>query len=661
MNIAVTLDTTKPDKLMRIRLRKGEVASTVLDLVVYEGGTQLDLNDYSKVRFCAQKDDGIIIDEVQVAEDGTAVYSLPAGIASMAGTVTLAYLALYNEGYIVTTQCIVFDVLEAVDEAEAVASYVPMLDDLADKLNELNDAVQAAEGSRKAAETARGDAESKRVTAEGARADAEKARATAESSRATAEKARATAETARGDAEKARADAESKRVTAESARVSAESKRVTAESARVTAENGRVDAEAKRVADFAEMIDTAQGVKVRICAEGEYDAETWEPTLSGVAGVIYLVPSADPTDDDSYAEWIVISGKWEKIGGTGATFSPIPTPDIDSIASGTTATGNEVLNKTGLSYLWTKIKAAFSAVGHKHAASDVTSGTFAAARIPDLSGTYALKAKGVPDGGSAGQLLTKAASGFAWADAPSGLPDGGEDGQVLTKDGGAAAWKDLPRASLPGAIVPFAGGDVPEGWLACDGSAVSRTGYAALFGTIGTTWGKGDGSTTFNLPDLRGRFPLGSSGSYAIGATGGEETHTLTPAEMPAHSHAINVYEHKNNGGAKSVHRTQWTDANDANPAKIRTDVIGETQPHNNMPPYAAMGYIISTGDAVDVNEVVQGVGKLPLEVGNGGTGATSAAQARANLGLPEITVGTADPPATGTPGSVYIKLLGDS
>lgn len=58
-----------------------------------------------------------------------------------------------------------------------------------------------------------------------------------------------------------------------------------------------------------------------------------------------------------------------------------------------------------------------------------------------------------------------------------------------------------------GVILPFAGNTAPSGWLACDGSAVSRTTYASLFTTIGTTYGTGDGSTTFNLPDFRGRFP----------------------------------------------------------------------------------------------------------------------------------------------------------
>lgn len=83
----------------------------------------------------------------------------------------------------------------------------------------------------------------------------------------------------------------------------------------------------------------------------------------------------------------------------------------------------------------------------------------------------------------------------------------------------------------------------PDGpFLACDASAVSRTTYAALFALLGTTWGAGDGSTTFNLPDARGRVPMGAgSGSgltaRAVGETGGEERHLLTTNEMPTHAH----------------------------------------------------------------------------------------------------------------------------
>lgn len=113
-------------------------------------------------------------------------------------------------------------------------------------------------------------------------------------------------------------------------------------------------------------------------------------------------------------------------------------------------------------------------------------------------------------------------------------------------------------AAIPtGAMLDFAGAAAPSGWLLCDGAAVSRTTYAALFAIVGTTYGGGNGSTTFNLPDLRGRVTAGKDdmgGSAAnrltsaggvsgvtLGAAGGEQVHTLTTAEMPQHNHTAPV------------------------------------------------------------------------------------------------------------------------
>lgn len=98
-----------------------------------------------------------------------------------------------------------------------------------------------------------------------------------------------------------------------------------------------------------------------------------------------------------------------------------------------------------------------------------------------------------------------------------------------------------------GIVMPFAGSVAPDGWLLCDGSAVSRDTYNALFIAIGTTYGDGDGSTTFNLPDLSGRVVLGVSQSHALGTTGGEATHVLTEQELPAHSHTVPAHGHENN------------------------------------------------------------------------------------------------------------------
>ena len=82
----------------------------------------------------------------------------------------------------------------------------------------------------------------------------------------------------------------------------------------------------------------------------------------------------------------------------------------------------------------------------------------------------------------------------------------GQSGKFLTTDGTDASW-----VSLTGTIIYYGYSSAPTGWLICDGSAISRTTYSALFSAIGTTFGSGDGSTTFNLPDLIDRFPQGNT------------------------------------------------------------------------------------------------------------------------------------------------------
>lgn len=90
-----------------------------------------------------------------------------------------------------------------------------------------------------------------------------------------------------------------------------------------------------------------------------------------------------------------------------------------------------------------------------------------------------------------------------------------------------------------GAIVLWGAAAVPAGYLECNGQAVSRTTYAAIFEQYGTTWGIGDGATTFNLPDFRDRFPVGRSGTIALAATGGAASVTISTANLPAHSHGV--------------------------------------------------------------------------------------------------------------------------
>ena len=101
----------------------------------------------------------------------------------------------------------------------------------------------------------------------------------------------------------------------------------------------------------------------------------------------------------------------------------------------------------------------------------------------------------------------------------------------------------LQSAGFPsGALSMFAGATIPTGWLVCNGAAVSRTTYQALFIAIGTLYGSGNGSTTFNVPDLRGRAPIGVGAgtgltNRTLASESGEETVILSTTTMPAHTH----------------------------------------------------------------------------------------------------------------------------
>ena len=155
-------------------------------------------------------------------------------------------------------------------------------------------------------------------------------------------------------------------------------------------------------------------------------------------------------------------------------------------------------------------------------------------------------------------------------------------------------------ASLPiGVIMPIATPVVPEKWLLCDGSEVSRETYSDLFNAISEIYGVGDGSTTFNLPNLKGKIPVGYDANdtdfNAVGKTGGEKTHTLTVNEMPTHSHTITYGSGSTSSSyplsfLKPEQQHYYTKSN------ASSNTTGGGQAHNIMQPYITMNYIIYAG-----------------------------------------------------------------
>lgn len=169
-----------------------------------------------------------------------------------------------------------------------------------------------------------------------------------------------------------------------------------------------------------------------------------------------------------------------------------------------------------------------------------------------------------------------------------------------------------------GVVKMFAGNFAPRGWAFCQGQLLPIAQYNALFSILGTTYG-GDGRTTFGLPNLGGRVPVGTGQSpgasnYSIGQMGGVETVTLTQNEMPSHTHVAQVNVSANLGttnnpvgkvpGASEVQLERsgptfpvnsYTDASTGSASPESTTILpsGGNQPHNNMQPYLGMNYII--------------------------------------------------------------------
>ncbi len=163
----------------------------------------------------------------------------------------------------------------------------------------------------------------------------------------------------------------------------------------------------------------------------------------------------------------------------------------------------------------------------------------------------------------------------------------------------AAYWGgafDIVSGGIPtGTVQDFAGASAPTGFLLCDGSAVSRSTFSTLFALIGTTYGSGNGSTTFNVPNCSGKVTVGKDPSDPtfdnLNDTGGEKTHVLTVPEVPALTLSIPLYS-PNSGGSSGVPQ------NTPGPADTTSSTYttsGGGGAHNNLQPFIVFNKIIKT------------------------------------------------------------------
>lgn len=340
------LDLDKSPRIgARVRVRQGDKESCVIEASIFDAGAQADLSGKS-ARFCCLKPDRTMVRDASCEVSGNVVtHTLDQQVSAVAGLIQLAYFEVLDaSGAVVdSTQAFSIEVEEGAEAGSSGVSqsYYSELDALVEQYKQ---AIQQSQSDYASAEAARDQSFQQAEAARDAAQDANDERQ------------------ADNDSAQASNDA----------------------------------AQAKNNADQQLNNQAAQGLQVVILADGQYDPETREPTVEGAVGKLYFVPTGEADEEDAYVEWMWVSGAWERVGMSNATIEAISTDQVDSVVADASPQGEQVLNLTGLSYLWSKLKAwatgAFAALSHTHPASQVTGLTASRALVSDSSGHPAASA-----------------------------------------------------------------------------------------------------------------------------------------------------------------------------------------------------------------------------------------------------------------------------
>ena len=412
-DISLAVDKGAVQGRARVVARVGDVGTQVVTASLTKGGVAYSPGGTARLEVL--KADGTWCRCGATVSGSEVSCTLPDQALSSPGVARLAYFVLVSGDDQESTECFELRVLAHVDSSGPESeNYDDQLSELYSeyvaKLGGMDDLYQAEEAERQSAYQS---AESAR---ESAFSQAQQQRATDFSS-------------AQSSRDAAFQQAQTQRQTdyeqAESARDAAQDENDSAQQANDAAQDANDAAQAKNNADQAANNSAAQGLVAVILSSGEYDPETLEPTVDGAVGKMYLVPmpqaqavaaalpvaftleetgdgtyaatrAASAEDGDVYVEWLWINSAWERIGLSTATIDPVTTDQIDAVCADSAPQGKQVLNLTGLSYLWAKVKAwatgAFAALSHTHPASQVTGLTASRALVSDSSGHPAASA-----------------------------------------------------------------------------------------------------------------------------------------------------------------------------------------------------------------------------------------------------------------------------